>query len=98
VVIIKRERRTMNRNRCAGIFLKATALVWGVVVLSATRALAVDPDMQALVIDNGSGCPSGYSSVGIGQPCMQIPEPSMLALFAVGLGTIALVVYRCRRR
>lgn len=85
---------------------RVTAILGSIILLitsllSSGQALAVDPDMQALVIDNGS-CLSGQSYVDTGQ-CVpesgatQVPEPSTLALMAIGLAAIAFVRYRSRK-
>ena len=90
----------MLRNKRIKAILGSTILlVMG--FFSSTQALAVDPDMQALVIDNGS-CMSGESYVDSGNcvpvsDAVQVPEPSTLALMVIGLAAIAVVGYRRKK-
>ena len=88
----------MLRNKRVRAILGSTILlVMG--FFSSTQVLAVDPDMQALVIDNG--CPSGYYNPNTNQcepGAVQVSEPSTLALMIIGLAAVAFVGYRRKTR
>ena len=86
----------LKNKRIKAILGSSILLVMG--FFSSTQALAVDPDMQALVIDNG--CPSGYYNPSTNEcepGSMQVPEPSTLALMVIGLAAIAVVGYRRKK-
>lgn len=80
-------------------FLMSLVIGIGVVHLLPGPALAVDPDMQALVIDNGSGinCDE-FSGIEAGiEECRQVPEPTALPLMVGMLIAIAITNRRRRR-
>ncbi len=64
----------MLRNKLARAIF-GLVIVLGMSILLPIQVLAVDPDMQPLVIDNGTGCPSGFVSVGIGLECVPLDDP-----------------------
>jgi len=72
-------------------------LVLGIMFSWSATTLAIDPDMQALVIDNG--CPSGYSDSSNGQ-CVNVssvPEPSGLILLITGVAVLTFLMYHRRK-
>ena len=77
-----------NQARCLG-----AAIVFSVALSLPITVLAVDPDMQALVIDNGSGCAPQFN----GAECASVPEPSTLSVLAIGLVGLAYTRYRRRK-